>query len=324
MTQPDVPGMQAGPAPTCYRHPDRPTYISCTRCGRPICPECMRPASVGFHCPEEIAEARRTVRAPRTALGGRISAGRDATTVLVGLNILVFVIMTVSGTGILAGQPSLLFAEFADVPGRVVAVTPDGGAHLLAGVAHGEVWRLLTAMFLHFGVIHLALNMYVLLLVGPPLEAALGRLRFVLLYLLAGLGGSVASFAFGPHAQIAAGASGAIFGLFGAYYVIARRIGAQTGPIVATIGLNLVISFSVAFIDVRAHVGGLVTGAAVAAVLAYAPRNRRTLVQGAGAAAVALLLAALAIAHAPAVRSADQNGLTQIRISLPAPPRAAG
>ncbi len=325
MTLPDASGTQAASAPTCYRHPDRQTYISCVRCSRPICPECMRPAAVGFQCPEEVKEAQHGVRQARTAFGGRVSAGRDVTTALVAVNIVVFLIMVASGTGFISGSISALFARFADIPGRVVVVGPGGTQTVLQGVAHGDVYRLVTAMFLHFGVIHLALNMYVLFLVGPTLEQSLGRLRFLALYFIAGIGGSVGTFVFGPHAEVAAGASGAIFGLFGAYYVVARRIGAATGPIVATIVLNLVISFSVPFIDVRAHLGGLVTGAAIAAVLAYAPRARRSVIQAAGSVTILALLLGLAAVHAPSVRRADQSGaVVGVPVSLRAPVSSGG
>ncbi|HEV7209245.1 MAG TPA: rhomboid family intramembrane serine protease [Mycobacteriales bacterium] len=325
MTLPDAPGAQEARAPTCYRHPDRQTYISCVRCGRSICPECMRPAAVGFQCPEEVKEAQRSVRQPRTAFGGRVSAGRNATTVLVALNVVVFLILVGSGTGFISGSISLLFARFADIPGRVVVIGPNGAQTVLQGVANGDYYRLVTAMFLHFGVIHLALNMYVLMLVGPTLEQSLGRVRFLALYFIAGIGGSVATFVFGSPTEIAAGASGAIFGLFGGYYVIARRIGASTGPIVATIVLNLVISFSVTFIDVRAHLGGLVTGAAVAAVLAYAPTARRTVVQAGGSLAILALLLGLAAVHAPSVRRVDRSApVAAVPVSLPAPASRPG
>jgi len=325
VTEPDAVSAEADDAPRCYRHPDRITYISCTRCGRPICPDCMRPASVGFQCPDEVREARRTTRAPRTVLGGRVSAGRDVTSVLIGINVVVFLIMTASGTDFFSGNPSLLFARFADLPGKVVAVHGTSTT-TFDGVANGDWYRLVSAMFLHFGVIHLALNMYVLFLVGPPLERSLGRVRFVTLYLIAGFGGSVGSFVFGSVTEIAAGASGAIFGLFGAYYVVSRRIGAETGPIVAIIGINLVLSLVVSNIDIRAHLGGLATGALLGAVMAYAPRGRyRTLIQFAGSAFILVVLVGLVLAHAPTVRH-DQarHGIPGIAVSLGGPAVPAG
>ena len=327
MTEPDAGTAVDANAPRCYRHPDRITYVSCTRCGRPICPDCMRPASVGFQCPEEVKETRRTTRAPRTVLGGRVQAGgRDVTSVLIGINVVIFVIMTASGTGFISGSPSLLFARFADLPGHIEILNADQTHRAtLNGVANGEWYRLVTSMFMHFGIIHLALNMYVLLLVGPPLEKSLGRIRFTALYLIAGFGGSVASFVFGSVTELGAGASGAIFGLFGAYYIVARRIGAETGPILATIGINIAISFAISNIDIRAHLGGLATGALVGAIMAYAPRGPyRTWIQAGGSAVVLAALVVAAVVHAPTVRQ-DQRGEfpPAYILSLPAAPLPA-
>jgi membrane associated rhomboid family serine protease len=261
----------------------------------------MRPAAVGFHCPDEVAEARRTVRQPRTALGGRIGGRREATMTLIGINVLVFIIMVASGAGFFDSGISKLFAEFALVPDRVGFRNSDGSVTVFQGVAHGDYYRLVTSQFLHFGIVHLGLNMFVLALVGPQLEQVLGRLRFVTLYLLAGIGGGVATYAFGSTSEIAAGASGAIFGLFGAYYAIARRFRADTGPIVLTIVINVVFSLSVPHIDIRAHLGGLVTGAVLGAVLAYAPRERRDAFHLAGFAAMILILAAITAARTAAL-----------------------
>ncbi|MDQ3030073.1 MAG: rhomboid family intramembrane serine protease, partial [Actinomycetota bacterium] len=155
---------------------------------------------------------------------------------------------------------------------------------------------LITATFLHAGVVHLLLNMFALAALGPQLETALGRLRFAALYLLSALGGSVAAFLLASPTTPSVGASGAIFGLFGAYYVVVRRLGGSTGSILGLLAVNLVITFTLPFIDWRAHLGGLVTGTVIAAVLAYAPRGeRRTTVQAAGCAAVAVLLVVLVV-----------------------------
>jgi hypothetical protein len=133
--------------------------------------------------------------------------------------------------------------------------------------------------------------MWALLVIGGPLEQLLGRVRFVAIYLLSGLGGSVLSFSTGPLLVKAAGASGAIFGLFAAMYVVNRHRGLETGPIVGLIAINLVFSFTFAGIDWRGHVGGLIVGAVVAAVLAFAPRGpQRDRIQAAGCVGVALLL----------------------------------
>jgi membrane associated rhomboid family serine protease len=160
-----------------------------------------------------------------------------------------------------------------------------------AAVAAGAYYRLLTSMFLHFGVVHIGVNMYALYLLGMPVETALGRLRFITLYLLAGLGGAAASYLFSPVDIRSGGASGAIFGLFAAYFVLARRVGADTRQILLSIGISLVFSFSLSGIDYRAHLGGLVVGAAVTAALVYAPTGRsRTAIQLAGMIAAAVLI----------------------------------
>lgn len=286
----------------CYRHPDRPTGVRCSRCERPICPDCMIPASVGFHCPECMTEGRRTVRAARTVYGGRVRPGPPGvvTRILIGINVVVFVITGLSGANVLSGSTgsSTVYDHFALIP---------------VAVAHGGLYRLLTAAFLHYGILHIAFNMYALYIIGPPLEAALGRLRYVVLYALAGLGGSVLSVAFAPLGEQAAGASGAIFGLFGAFYIVARHRNLSTGGIAAIIAINLVLSFTLSNIDWRGHIGGLVTGAVLGLVLARAPRGPwRDRVQVAGVAVVVLVLAALgalAVHHVrgecPILRSHD-------------------
>jgi membrane associated rhomboid family serine protease len=170
----------------------------------------------------------------------------------------------------------------------------DGVLSTANGIAQGQYYRLLTAMFLHFGIVHLALNLWCLWLVGPSLERALGRLRFAGLYVLAGLGGSALSYALGPVSQIAAGASGAVFGLFAAFWVMQRRTGQDASQISVIIGLNLVFSFAVPNIDWRGHVGGLVFGALLAAAFVYAPTgSRRNALQAGGALAVAAMVAVM-------------------------------
>lgn len=265
----------------CYRHPAAATGVHCTRCGRPICPKCMVPAAVGFHCPECMAEGRKTTRAARTIYGGRVRGVGEAslvTQVLIGLNVLAFIVTAASGANVLTGASghSTIYDRFALVP---------------IDVAYGQWYRLITAAFLHYGILHIAFNMYALWIVGPQLEAALGRLRYVTLYVLAGIGGGILSVALGPFDEQAAGASGAIFGLFAALYVVARHLRLNTGPIGATIVINLIITFSLSNIDWRGHVGGLITGAVIAAIFAFAPRGpARERLQLAGVLGVAALL----------------------------------
>lgn len=241
----------------------------------------MRSASVGFQCPDDVAAGNRGVRQARTTFGGRISADTSrATLAILGANVLVFVLG-------LAGGADQLQLRLGNLAGPVL-FSPDGE---LQGVATGQYYRLLTAAFLHAGIFHIALNMFALAQLGPVLEAALGRVRFVALYLLAALGGSTLSYLVSDPRTLGVGASGAIFGLFGAYYVVVRRAGGQTGSIVTLLVINLVITFSVPVIDWRAHLGGLVTGSALAAVFAYVPNGpRRGTVHAAACAAVAALI----------------------------------
>lgn len=242
----------------------------------------MRSASVGFQCPDDVAAGAKTVREPRTAFGGRLSGDTSRVSlVLIAGNVAVFVL------GLLVGERDLLL-RFANVPGAPGAF----------GVADGEYYRLITAAFLHAGVFHLAVNMFALASLGPTLESALGRSRFLTLYVLSALGGSTLSFLLSAPNQFGVGASGAIFGLFGAYYVVVRRLGGETRQILILLGINLVITFTIPIIDWRAHLGGLVTGAAIAAALAYAPRGpRRTTVQAGAYAAVLALLVVLVVAR---------------------------
>lgn len=253
----------------------------------------MRSASVGFQCPSCVAEGQASVRRARTAFGGQARRNPEVVWALLGLNGLLFVLT--AGGGAFGGGLSPLFQDLALRP--CLAVFADGSC-ALGGVSAGEYYRLLTAMFLHFGLIHLALNMYALYLVGPELERALGRLRFAALYLVAGLGGSALSYALGPTSEVAAGASGAVFGLFAAYWVLERRRGRDASGISTMILLNLVIGFTIPNIDWRGHLGGLVAGALVAAALVYAPAGRqRAAYQVLGVVAVAVLVVAVVAAR---------------------------
>lgn len=268
----------------CYRHPDRPTGVRCTRCERPICPDCMVPASVGFQCPECVSQGAKTVRQAKTVYGGRVTPGAKpgiVTQVLIGINVLMFIVTSVGHINVGSnGGTSSLFEHLSLIP---------------PAVAHGQWYRLVTATFLHFNVLHILFNMYALFIVGTPLEAMLGRIRYLALYLLSGIGGCVLSLLLGPLELEAAGASGAVFGLFAALWILARHQGLQATGLTVTIGINLALSFSFhGQIDWRGHVGGLITGAAIAAVMAYAPRGpNRVRLQAAGVAGVALVVAGL-------------------------------
>jgi membrane associated rhomboid family serine protease len=260
--------------PVCPRHPDRESYVRCQRCERPVCPECQRPAAVGVQCVDCVREQSRGFRPPRTTFGGRVAGARPTVTLsFIGACVALFVLQQVPGLGV-TGQLAFYPILAADQP-----------------------WRFLTAAFLHAPswFLHIAFNMYALWLLGPYLEGLLGRLRFAVLYLVSALGGSVGYLLLADPlgrswVTPTVGASGAVFGLFGAIVVVNRRLGRQMNQILVVIAINGVIGFLVPGIAWQAHLGGLVTGAAVAAALAYAPRPQRDAVQLAGVAGIVVLL----------------------------------
>jgi membrane associated rhomboid family serine protease len=255
--------LPSGPqaAPTCYRHPDRVTYVRCTRCNRPICPECMRDAAVGHQCEECVREGAKTVRQPQTVFGGLQKPATPVVTyTLIAMNVVMFFLDRAS--------PAL--------QSELVLRSPD--------VANGDLYRLLTSAFMHYGIAHLLFNMYALYIMGPALEVWLGRLRFGVLYALSALGGSVLVYLLSSVDAWTAGASGAVFGLFGASFVVGRRLNLDVRWLIGLIALNLAITFVIPLlggqnISWQGHIGGLVTGALVAAAYAYAPRERRTMIQ---------------------------------------------
>ncbi|MET8814491.1 rhomboid family intramembrane serine protease [Streptomyces sp. NPDC004549] len=276
--------------PACYRHPDRETGVRCTRCDRPICPECMVDASVGFHCPDCVRGTAHTPAsgaaapappsaAPRTLAGGRHTADpRLVTKVLIGLNVVFFVVQQIVGGA---------FTNRFELIGN--ALVPQLGVQ---GVADGQYYRLLTAMFLHGGFLHIAFNMLSLWWIGGPLEAALGRARYLSLYLVSGLAGSALSYLMVAPNEPSLGASGAIYGLFGATVVLVRRLDYDMRPVIALLVVNLIITFQVPGIAWQAHIGGLVAGLGVGYAMIHAPRDRRALIQYG---ACALVLAVVAI-----------------------------
>ncbi len=287
----------AGPDPNygfagCYRHPDRLTGVRCTRCGRPICPQCQRPAAVGFQCPDDVRAGQASVRRPRTVVGARVRPGVPAVSYgLIGLNVLAYLVTAVSpGGSLVTNYHSTLFGQWVLWP-RMVG-------------QHHEYYRLLTAAFLHYGPIHILLNMYALYVIGPPLEQVLGRWRYLALYLLAALGGSVAVLALGSVDDGSAGASGAIFGLFAAAVVLGRRVGFNSTGLWITIGINFVFTFSVPGISKLGHVGGFVLGGLAALVLVGGQLSNRgrlsgrlpsVRIQAAGLGALLVLLVVVAV-----------------------------
>lgn len=276
--------------PGCYRHPDRDTGISCTRCERPICPECMISASVGFQCPECVRAGsgtghRPAANVPRTLAGGVVAADPQLVTkILIGINAAVF----------LAGLAAPALVVQLELLGRYIAYF---GAPV-EGVSTGEYYRLLTSVFLHVEWWHIAGNMIGLWVIGGPLEAALGRSRYLAVYLLSGLGGSALVYLLTAPNTPTLGASGAVFGLLGATVVLARRLRYEMRPVIVMVVLMLFLTFvplgGSLNVSWQAHVGGLVTGALVGAGMLRPTAGRnRTLVQWGTCVVVFLLVAAV-------------------------------
>ena len=275
-----APSYGATAEPVCPRHPDRVSYVRCQRCERPVCPECQRPAAVGVQCVDCVREQARTVREGRTVYGGRVREGRPVVTLgLIAACVVVFLLQLAPGSGI-----TQRFA-FAPV------------------VADAEPWRFLTAAFLHStGFLpHIVFNMLVLYQVGPYLEERLGRLRFLALYLVSAVGGSVGFLAladptnpFSWNAGVV-GASGAVFGLFGALVVVQRHLGGTNQGLLVMIGLNFFLGFVIPNVAWQGHLGGLVTGAATGLALVAPVKSHRTAVQVAGTLAVLAVLVAVTL-----------------------------
>lgn len=262
----------------CYRHPSVQTGVHCTRCGRPICPDCMIPAPVGYQCPECVQLARREFR---QGPGRRVRSAGITTTKVLLVTILAGFLLEV-----VVGGPNAL----QDPSGRTLIRLGALQPYL---IANGQYWRLLTAIFLHAGLLHIAFNAYALWIFGTAIEDALGRTRFLLVFFVTGFLASATSYAFGPVEAVGVGASGAIFGVFGAFiaYNYRRRhlalAAANLRWAMMLILLNAVLAIGFAGIDWRAHVGGLVSGfAAGYADEGFGPSRQRALVRVTGFAAL--------------------------------------
>jgi membrane associated rhomboid family serine protease len=242
---------------TCYRHPNRETGVSCSNCGRPICPECMTSTSVGMRCPE-CARQTTKVRVGQAAFGSDASK-MPATFALIGINVIVFLVeLAGGGAGSLSGGGTVIH---------------DAG---LRGpeVANGDWWRVITGGFLHAGFLHILLNMYVLYIAGSVLEPGIGTPRFLGIYFVSLIAGSLGALIVDPN-SLTVGASGAIFGLMAAVIVVARgrgveQIASQFGLFVV---LNLVLTFSISGISVGGHIGGLIGGAVAAMLVIFVERR---------------------------------------------------
>ncbi|MGN6198368.1 rhomboid family intramembrane serine protease [Humibacter sp.] len=260
MSQPTSPGEPSALA--CYRHPNRPTYVRCQRCGRAICGECQTPAPVGFICPECMRQQRATAPRTKSAFLTRFTGSRQPTVtyVIIGICILVFIAQSLPVVGNIV-TADLQYAVPYSMPGLF------------------QPWRMITSIFIHYGILHIALNMYTLFIFGIVLEPMLGRIRYLVLFLISGLAGSVGVALMAPPNVAVGGASGAIFGMMAALLIIQRHLGGPITQLLVLVGINLVISFLPGFsIAWQAHVGGLVGGALVGLIYTQTrARSRRAL-----------------------------------------------
>jgi membrane associated rhomboid family serine protease len=235
--------------PTCYRHPNRETGLSCTECGRPICTECLRMTPVGPRCPDHATTGRPTRRAPVQQRAMRRASFLQTsqpvvTMALIGVNVLVYLITVAQGGGINAPGGSLF----------------EKWALFGPAVANGDWWRLLTAAFLHGSILHIGFNMFVLYVVGGAVESFMGPMRYLALYLVSGLAGSAGALVVNPT-EVTVGASGAIYGIFGALLIIEySQTGSLAGQAMTLIAINLALSFTIPGISWGGHVGGLIGG----------------------------------------------------------------
>ncbi len=264
MTEPTA-AETAEQTPVCPRHPDRVSYVRCQRCHRPACPECQRPAAVGIQCVDCVREGQRSTRQGTTVFGGGVTDGRPLVTqVIIGICVVVYL-----------GQ---LF-----IPGLTRSI------EFVPYLGDTEPWRFLTSAFAHSPgfIFHILFNMYALWIMGSYLEPLMGRARFVASYLVTALGGSVgylllafprtatqvAQQGYGPWTTGVVGASGAVFGLFGAFLLLQRRLGRSSAGMFVTLAINAVLGFMIPNIAWQGHLGGFITGLACGAVIAYTGRR---------------------------------------------------
>lgn len=269
-------GAAAGGPPTCPRHPDQITYVRCQRCNRPVCPQCQRPAAVGVQCVDCVAAQAKSTPRIRTIAGGRARGGKPYVTyTIIGLCLIMY-----------AGQ----------------MMTRDVASNLMFVPVLGqfEPWRFLTTAFLHGSIPHIMFNMYALYIVGPMLEKALGVWRYVALYVLSAIGGSVAVTLFAdPTSQAwitgTVGASGAVFGLFAALALTMRRVKRSETQILILIAINFAIGFILPAISWQAHLGGFLTGGLLGVIYLFSPRKSRTMFAVVGTVGVTVVLGVLAM-----------------------------
>jgi membrane associated rhomboid family serine protease len=280
----------------------------------------MTPASVGHQCPECIAEGRKGQRPALTAFGGSATGAHGyATITLIAINCVMLILSALSmrnpgsalggGSlgGLLGGATPL--TNKLGVIGEIGCSRPGGPLMECAyGVSDGEYYRLFTAMFMHYGIVHLLLNMYALWFLGRPLEALLGPIRFTAVYLVCGIAGDVAVYVFSPGTE-SAGASTALFGLFGVFFFVLRKLGRSVSGLVPVLVINLFITFIVPGISIAGHIGGLIAGVAIGYGVVHAPRQRRVQIQTA-----VIVGALLVLGVATALQTMHLSGLPQLGI----------
>lgn len=267
--------MSSAAGSVCYRHTDRPAFVSCQRCDRTVCPDCQIPAAVGVICPECFAAERRA--APAAVRRAQRTAGSIATYTLIGVTLAVYALQLIPGLGL---TEAWLYAGVYSAPGAF------------------EPWRMVTSMFVHSTsmIFHVLLNMYTLWVFGKLLEPFIGSWRLVVLYLLSGLGGSVAVLWLSDPMVPVVGASGAIFGIIGAFIVIHRSLGGSAPQLYILLGLNLIIGFLPGLaIAWEAHLGGLAVGAAIGWLFSVTRRTDQRPVQTVGLAGIAVALIVLSL-----------------------------
>jgi membrane associated rhomboid family serine protease len=292
---------------TCYRHPSRETGVSCSSCGRPICPDCMTPTPVGMRCPDCAKQRTKTVRMRDMA------ARPQVTYALIAINVIVFL-----------AEGSKAFTLEGEASGSLITKGALLGSSELPqlagqGVAHGQWWRIVTSGFLHENFLHIGFNMLVLYYLGILLEPALGRVKFAVIYAVSLLTGSFGALLVSPHV-LTVGASGAIFGIMGAAAVElrARQIPLMQSGVGGLILINLIISFTLPGVSWGGHIGGLIGGALAAFVIQLGGRYRTQALAYLGCAAIAIVAVAgsLATSHSSEVQTASP---TQLTLGAPEP-----
>lgn len=278
-----------GPEPTyCYRHPDRETRISCTRCGRPICTECMVEAAVGFQCPQCVGEAqsKAPVYTREDVVGGTTTITPWVSYSLAAITAVVYLLQLVIGI---------------EVSKQNFGIRP----YVVA--ASGDYWRLITSMFLHENVLFVLFNLLVLVLLGSALERSLGHVRFLVLFMLAGLGAATATFYFAPLYALTYGTigmTGAIFGLMAGLLIAGARLRYDVTQVGVLLLVNVLLAlFAGGGINWAADLGGLITGALVATLMAYAPRANRQVFEIVGCLLIFVVLAAAIWLRGAQIRS---------------------